>query len=182
MNLTLIRGDALVASPWKNGGGITREIASREHAWRVSMADIDRDGPFSRFDGIDRLLMVLDGVGVTLGGPRLLQAFDVERFPGETPVAAHLASGPVRVLNVMTHRGVARASVDILRTPGRQRLAADTALLLCAQGSLEVRAGATRIALTRFDTLRIDRADAVEIDIQGDGVAVCTSLDTEVDS
>lgn len=182
MNSTLIRGTALVASPWKNGGGITREVASRENAWRVSIADIDRDGPFSRFDGIDRLLMVLDGAGITLGDAGVLNAFDVARFTGEAPVTAHLADGPVRVFNLMTYRGAARASVDIVRAPARRAFAADTALLLCAQGSVEVRAGPTFIALTPLDTLRIDTANPVEIDIEGDGVLVCTSLNTEADS
>ncbi|MBU6486302.1 MAG: HutD family protein [Burkholderiales bacterium] len=182
MTPTLIRAAALVASPWKNGGGITREVASCAHAWRVSIADIDRDGPFSRFDGMDRLLMVLDGEGVTLGGAGVLHAFDIARFAGETPVAARVANGPVQVFNLMTYRGAARASVDIVPTPGRRTLTAATALLVCAQGSLQVRAGQTCVALTQLDTLRIDRADPVEIDIQGEGVLVCASLDTEAGS
>jgi environmental stress-induced protein Ves len=182
VNPTLIRGAALVASPWKNGGGITRDVASCAHAWRVSIADIDRDGPFSRFDGIDRLLMVLDGAGMTLGGAGVLGAFDVAHFTGEAPVTAHLANGTVRVFNLMTYRGAARASVDIVRAPGRRTFAADTALLLCAQGSSEVRAGPACIALTPLDTLRIDRANPVEIAIEGDGVLVCTSLNTDADS
>ncbi|EDT03464.1 protein of unknown function DUF886 [Burkholderia ambifaria IOP40-10] len=181
MSPTLIRGAALVASPWKNGGGITREVASCAYEWRVSIADIDRDGPFSRFDGIDRLLIVLDGAGMTLGAG-VLGEFDVASFPGEAPVTAHLANGPVRVFNLMTYRGAARASVDIVRAPGRRTLAADTVLLLCAQGSVEVQAGPACIALTPLDTLRIDRTNPVEIAIEGDGVLVCTSLDTEADS
>ncbi|MEC4600651.1 HutD family protein, partial [Burkholderia vietnamiensis] len=51
-----IRGAALVASPWKNGGGVTREIAAYPpgaaldaFAWRVSVADVGAGGPFSRF-------------------------------------------------------------------------------------------------------------------------------------
>lgn len=182
MNPTLIRGAALAAAPWKNGGGLTREVASCAHAWRVSIADIDCDGPFSRFEGVDRLLMVLDGAGMTLRGVGVLGAFDVARFTGEAPVTAHLANGPVRVFNLMTYRGAARASVDIVRAPGRRTFAADTALLLCAQGSVEVRADPACIALTPLDTLRIDRANPVEIAIQGDGVLVCTSLDTEANS
>jgi hypothetical protein len=171
-----------VAAPWKNSGGITREVASLAHAWRVSIADIDRDGPFSRFDGIDRLLIVLDGAGVTLDSPGVLRAFHIARFAGEAPVVARLANGPVRVFNLMTYRGTVRASVDIVRSPVRRTLAADTVLFVCAQGATEVRVGQTRIALNRFDTLRIDRANPVEIDIQGDGVLVCTSLDTEGNS
>ncbi|WP_027212003.1 HutD/Ves family protein [Burkholderia sp. WSM2232] len=182
MNATLIPGAALAAAPWKNGGGLTREVASCARAWRVSIADIDRDGPFSCLKGVDRLLMVLDGAEITLRGVGVLSAFDVARFTGEAPVTAHLANGPVRVFNLMTYRGVARASVDIVRAPGRWTFAADTALLLCAQGSIEVRARAACIALTPLDTLRIDRANPVEIAIHGDGVLVCTSLNTEANS
>ncbi|EGD04024.1 hypothetical protein B1M_13530, partial [Burkholderia sp. TJI49] len=55
----LTRAADLVASPWKNGGGVTREIAAfppgaalDAFAWRVSVADVGAAGPFSRFDGI----------------------------------------------------------------------------------------------------------------------------------
>ncbi|MBJ9881917.1 HutD family protein, partial [Burkholderia cenocepacia] len=76
----LIRAADLVASPWKNGGGVTREIgafppgaALDAFAWRVSVADVGTAGPFSRFDGIDRTLVLLSGAGMTLaeaGGTR----------------------------------------------------------------------------------------------------------------
>ena len=46
------------ASPWKNGGGVTREIAKGAAAgpdddwgWRISIAEVERDGPFSTFPG-----------------------------------------------------------------------------------------------------------------------------------
>ena len=52
--LSLIRGADLVAAPWKNGGGVTREVAAfPSHArlnyfvWRVSIADVAQAGPFS---------------------------------------------------------------------------------------------------------------------------------------
>ena len=77
---TMIRAADLVASPWKNGGGVTREIgafppgaALDAFAWRVSVADVGTAGPFSRFDGIDRTLVLLSGAGMTLaeaGGAR----------------------------------------------------------------------------------------------------------------
>jgi environmental stress-induced protein Ves len=57
--------------PWKNGGGTTIEIARSPEPpegaglddldWRVSMARVDGPGPFSRFEGVDRTLAVLDG-------------------------------------------------------------------------------------------------------------------------
>jgi uncharacterized protein len=57
-------------SPWRNGGGMTHELVVfpvREHwHWRMSIAGIDRHGPFSRFEGVQRWLAVLRGEGVRL--------------------------------------------------------------------------------------------------------------------
>ena len=62
--------------PWKNGAGRTTEIAAHPagaaldaFAWRVSIADVERDGPFSRFPGIDRTIVLLDGAGMRLACP-----------------------------------------------------------------------------------------------------------------
>ncbi len=59
--------------PWKNGGGVTVEIAIHpagasvdDFDWRVSMATVASDGPFSIFSGIDRTLSVLEGDGIVL--------------------------------------------------------------------------------------------------------------------
>lgn len=104
---------------WKNGGGWTTEIAvdppgsgldGEPFDWRLSLAEIDADGGFSRFDGCDRTLMLLDGPGLELrvdGVPHALtrrgQALD---FDGASDVACRLLGGPCRDLNVMTRRGV----------------------------------------------------------------------------
>ncbi|MDR5816979.1 MULTISPECIES: HutD family protein [unclassified Caballeronia] len=182
MNLALIRGDALVASPWKNGGGITREVAAQAQAWRASVADIDRPGPFSRFDGIDRVLVLLDGAGLVLGEQVVGQALELARFAGETPIDAQLTDGPVRVFNLMTQRDAARASVDIWHAPGTRVVRGDTVLLHCARGTLDVRVGETHISLTKMDTLRIEDARAIEVGMQGDGALLCASLETQVRS
>src|SRR5580658_10488529 len=64
---------ALPSSPWKNGGGATRTIAVSppgagfdDFDWRVSIADVASSGEFSRFPGIDRTILLLDGAGMTL--------------------------------------------------------------------------------------------------------------------
>ena len=61
--------------PWKNGGGLTHEIAVHPSGagmaafeWRVSVAEVAQDGPFSRFPGVDRTLVLLAGNGVRLEG------------------------------------------------------------------------------------------------------------------
>ena len=71
MSLTRFNFAALPVSPWRNGGGETREIVSwppgaQDFDWRASIATIAQDGPFSAFTGIDRSITLLEGDGVRL--------------------------------------------------------------------------------------------------------------------
>ena len=103
--------------PWKNGGGETVEIAVfpedaalADFGWRVSMATVASDGPFSVFPGIDRTLAVLSGDGMDLSiagiGERLLTPeSEALAFPADAPTTARLTGGPITDLNVMTRRG-----------------------------------------------------------------------------
>ncbi|AOJ68285.1 MULTISPECIES: HutD/Ves family protein [Burkholderia] len=174
MQATLIRADSLVASPWKNGGGVTREIAAHPSgeraaggafdafAWRVSVADVAQAGPFSRFAGVDRTLVLLAGAGMTLvdaDGARHELRAPLERaaFAGEAELAAELHDGPTRDFNLMTRRDAARGSVDVWHAGAAHALHADTVLLFCASGASVVDLGdGAPIALHPFDTLRID--------------------------
>ena len=61
--MRILRAPDYRVMPWKNGGGTTTEVAvSPEGAgldhfdWRISMARVEQDGPFSTFPGIDRTL------------------------------------------------------------------------------------------------------------------------------
>ena len=61
---TVIRFDDHELVPWKNGLGMTREVANARRSdgtmlWRISLATVDRDGPFSDFDGYKRIIMML---------------------------------------------------------------------------------------------------------------------------
>jgi environmental stress-induced protein Ves len=105
--------DTLTSEPWRNGGGTTRTVASGGPAanswdWRVSVADIARDGPFSIFPGIDRHLALIEGNGVVLCGDgvrmRLARLGEVVTFAGELSLDARLIDGPVRVWNLMVVR------------------------------------------------------------------------------
>lgn len=112
------------AQPWKNGGGITREVAAfppqagmDSFDWRVSIADVASDGPFSLFPDIDRTLTILSGNGIALemdGEKDLLLPGRPFAFPGDKPAAASLLNGPVTDLNVMSRRGKIAHSVTIL--------------------------------------------------------------------
>jgi environmental stress-induced protein Ves len=115
--LKIIRASDCLTTPWKNGGGSTTEIiAAPESAsldtfdWRISMAEVASDGPFSNFPGIDRTLAVVRGSGLLLmvgnNTPVTLQrGSDPVRFPGDIATSARLVAGEITDLNVMTRRG-----------------------------------------------------------------------------
>jgi environmental stress-induced protein Ves len=156
-----------VAVPWKNGGGVTREIAvSPEGAgmddfeWRVSLADVGADGPFSAFPGVDRILTVVEGAGMDLavGGERRLvdTRYVPQDFRGDVPTDGRLLAGPVVNLNVMWRRGGGRTAPTVAVVRGRLPLPAD-ALVLALDGSAEV-AGLT---LGRYDAALLSGEAAV---------------------
>jgi len=107
--------------PWKNGGGLTREVvrepAEGDLEWRLSVAEVSADGPFSTFEGIDRILVLLEGAGMDLRFvddhhvERLRPIRDVKAFAGEAPVHATLVDGPTVDLNLMWRRDGWDASV-----------------------------------------------------------------------
>jgi environmental stress-induced protein Ves len=113
--------------PWRNGGGTTTEIlvaprgtdVSRERFhYRLSIADIATDGPFSRFDGYDRHIMLLSGAGMTLdcgvhGRIELLTPFEPRSFSGDWDVRASLVAGPVCDFNLIVDRARASSSLGV---------------------------------------------------------------------
>ena len=126
-----------VAVPWKNGGGITREIAVfppgaglEDFEWRISLAEVAATGPFSLFDGVDRHLTVLKGIMRLDFADRSLELHSADSlaFPGNVAVRGTPLDGPVIDLNVMTRRGVIQASVRHIE--GRQVIAGATVLVL----------------------------------------------------
>jgi environmental stress-induced protein Ves len=102
-----------VPVPWRNGGGVTREVARcaapaaspREFLWRISIASVALAGPFSRFDGFERLITVIEGAGMRLRGLAVrdteLRPYEVHRFDGATAVEGLLPLGAVTDLNVI---------------------------------------------------------------------------------
>jgi len=168
--ITLIRAAQLVASPWKNGGGVTREVAAHPadagldtFVWRVSVADVAQAGPFSRFAGIDRTLVLLSGAGMLLDDVQgdnavtthaLTQPFDSARFAGEAQIDARLVDGPTRDFNLMVRRGFAEGELEVWHgaqqhvqqaqqkaQQPRRTLSADVALLYCASGAATIALG-----------------------------------------
>lgn len=160
--MRLLRAADRVPVPWKNGGGVTREVAAfpegagfDDFLWRVSMAEVRADGPFSVFAGVDRVLAVLEGrlrlevegrppVEIGPDSPPVV-------FPGDAPTHGAVLAGPVLDLNVMTRRGQARAHV---RRLDGGTVPAGVHLLVATEP-----ARAAGVPLGRHDALALDPAD-----------------------
>lgn len=112
--------------PWRNGGGVTQDLLTWPapgDGWqlRVSVALIDRAGPFSRFDGISRWFTVLDGPGVRLDLP----SGRVTLRPGDAPIhfdgadapGCELIAGSTHDLNFMAPFVAGRSTLR-LAAPG----------------------------------------------------------------
>jgi environmental stress-induced protein Ves len=101
------------AMPWANGKGTSYEIASDRDgedrwSWRVAIAPVVLDGPFSALPGIDRELVVIEGNGMVLevdGTSVECLLGQVVRFSGDAETFARLIDGPVVDLGLMTVRG-----------------------------------------------------------------------------
>lgn len=174
--ITHLPASQRIAQPWKNGGGVTREIAvypegasTDDFLWRISMAEVSETGPFSRFDGIDRHLTVLSGrLRMDMpDGRHVLNAGDSTAFAGEAQVeAAPLL--PVIDLNVMTRRGQIRAEVRHIGSG--VILPSDVAFLL-ATSPMIVTANGQRYALQPYDALKFEGLEGEPISA-GDGYLI----------
>jgi environmental stress-induced protein Ves len=155
----------LRATPWKNGGGVTREIAfhpplagMQNFDWRISIAHIASDGDFSVFTGVDRVITLLDGGGVQLSSAddSVLHVLDTPlqpfAFSGDVEVHGRLLDGDCHDLNVMTRRAVYQAEVRVLRRH-ETLLPAPAGLVMAIRGTWQVRADGTDTARGQQHTL-----------------------------
>lgn len=153
--------------PWKNGGGETIEIAVfpegaslSQFDWRVSMATVASDGPFSAFPGIDRTLSILEGNGMTLlidgrEPAPLTQASAPLAFPADVATSASLIDGTIVDLNVMTRRGRLAHHVRRLDVEGEGSLASEaaTSLIFCHRGAVTLDLDGQAVALSEGDAV-----------------------------
>tara|TARA_B110000238_G_scaffold19292_1_gene18922 strand:+ start:182 stop:763 length:582 start_codon:yes stop_codon:yes gene_type:complete len=111
--------------PWRNGLGSTVELLAETpnkneaFSWRLSIASVANDGPFSDFSGYDRTLLLLEGSGITLNKPNgifkvLNSSLDYANFKGEDLIDATLHNGPIKDFNIMTLRSICTSSVTAI--------------------------------------------------------------------
>ena len=122
--MEIVRPSQWITQPWRNGGGTTHEIFREGTAdaftFRLSIADVERPGPFSVFSGVDRWIALLEGKGFALHRGELSRTIEHPlvpfRFSGDDAIECTLIDGPVRDLNVMGARDRVKLDVQSIHT------------------------------------------------------------------
>ena len=120
--MKIFRFADLIAMPWKNGGGVTRELLCCDRdgqtLWRLSIADVSAEGPFSMFPGMRRILTVIEGQGMRLSRPDgsfiAADLLSPVAFNGEEPIGGELPYGPCRDFNVIWNPDRCDAAVEVI--------------------------------------------------------------------
>ena len=183
--------------PWKNGQGVTREIAraaldgdvdgdADAFLWRLSLADVSQSGPFSPFTGYDRTITLISGDGFTLGfadGTRHVldtpgEPYD---FDGGAELHCTLLGGPSRDLNLMVRRGRAQTRRHVIREPGRHAIAADDGaavfIVFPVAGEARMVPGNGHAeTLGRWDTALLAPGEAATLDTGPDSAVFCATV------
>ncbi|MEB8387998.1 HutD family protein [Rhodobacteraceae bacterium KMM 6894] len=122
--MQILRATDLIETPWKNGGGITRNIAEGRtplhSAWRISRADVAQDGAFSNFAGLHRILTVVAGAGMDLvhpGGTLRAALWKPVQFDGGLAVTSRLLDGPLTDFNLMFDPTLCTGTVRVRQGP-----------------------------------------------------------------
>ena len=196
MNLRLIPASERRRTRWKNDGGWTTEIArdpvqGDDFRWRVSIAEIETDGPFSAFPGVERDLLLLDGNGIELDidqaiPQRLSRRFERVHFAGEANVECRLLAGATRDFNVMARRDAVRAEVAARPLVGSMLLFAEAGvewLIHVLAGHLDARRGDHAVraeagASLHIDFRRRETHESGRIVLDGAGELVLTKFTT----
>lgn len=196
--MEIIRYAKLKPVPWRNGGGVTREVASfPQNAgpgaaagdgwdWRVSIAEVTRAGAFSRFAGMERVLTVVEGELLALtvdGAEHPLEKYRPYRFSGDAEAAGALPTGDIRDLNVITRTGAFKGYTSIIELSKKRAhplFAGQFGILLQGQATVstgaDTDAGETAPqALERYDA--VVGSDTGTPEILGRGFLAVVSID-----
>ncbi len=159
------------ATPWRNGGGVTREVMAFPPGaglagfdWRLSIAEVASDGPFSVFPGVDRTMGLLTGAGLrlTVGDAPPVDVTPDDppiQFSGDVATAGTLIDGPISDFNLMIRRGVVDARMSRVVARARDELqTGGAALLLATSGAEWVAAGDFAGPLAPLDALLVTEA------------------------
>jgi uncharacterized protein len=166
--IRFIPQSSLVQGRWRNGQGVSWEIASfkedgaTDFLWRFAKARIDNDVPFSIYPGMDRIFMMIEGQGMDLEfeGGRVLQVhekFVPHAFSCDVPLVCRLRGGPSMDLNLFAAHGKIKASCEVKQIAGTQQLAFENAVTVifdlegdCVLGGTKMETGDSAVVEGRI--------------------------------
>src|SRR6478609_4279767 len=192
--MQIIRFADLKPQPWRNGGGVTRELASHSGGasagtaasedgawdWRVSIADVTSAGEYSPFPGMERVLTVVEGELLLLavdGTEHPLEKYRPFRFPGSAASSSALPTWNVRNLNVIAREGAFKAYTSIIELSKKRAhpvFEGQLGILLQGQAKVSDSAG-DPLELGRYDAVVGSDSDSPEI--LGRGFLAVVSID-----
>ncbi|MGN6413637.1 HutD/Ves family protein [Flexivirga sp.] len=179
MSYNIIRFADATTMPWLGGGGITHELARHpaegDFAWRLSVAEVQQDGAFSRLDGVDRVIVLCSPGRMVLHTPepQPLERFSPYAFDGGTQIDCTVPDGPTRDFNVMTRRGVYVADVTTV-VGARREVEVPTdaeVFVFCMDGVLS-----GGVELGTFDLAQLDARTTVDASHGAAAVVVLTTM------
>lgn len=165
--------EACTPTPWKNGGGTTRELwihppgSSLDLGFqaRISVAEVGSSGPFSPFPGVDRSLLLLQGQNFDIDfGPKGVQTLTGPlmplSFPGEWPAQGKLTQGPCQDFNVMTARSWGQHRLGVFRNGDPFCSLAPTLACFAVGGPMSLMEG---LSLEAHELVVLEEAKSLEI-------------------
>ncbi|QSX35071.1 HutD family protein [Shewanella avicenniae] len=169
MRMTYLPRSGYQRVPWKNGLGVTEEIAkqldpaTQQFIWRLSIATVAEDGPFSLFTGYQRIISVLAGKGMVLTVNGLVSEAITEfhpfTFDGAANTECRLVDGGIFDFNVIYDPQLVSATL-IWQTIAPEKtleLAANhTHFILVGKGDVKLQTALTNQALSTWDAVKID--------------------------
>ncbi|WP_206245337.1 HutD/Ves family protein [Novosphingobium terrae] len=176
---TLLRAADRCPQPWKNGGGITSDVLvhppgadMESFDWRISLAEVGQQGPFSAFPGVDRILTVIEGtLELEIDGARcrIDHGSPPHPFSGDASAYGWPGDGLVRDVNVMVRRAAGRAAVAREAVAARAVLdvAPQTVLVVMALDALSASVAGEDLALQPLDALLMPEPGTLHLQAPG---------------
>ncbi len=172
MHIQIIPANEYRRVRWNNGLGWTREIVrwpedSQDWDWRLSIAEVDKPGAFSLFDGCERELVLLSGEGMHLNFQdgetvTLLPPHARHRFSGERPLSAELLAGPTQDFNLIWRREKVEATLLHRPLVGAMVFFAEPGVhwaVFVLSGHAVFKDQPQPVALMQYDTALIDAGE-----------------------
>jgi environmental stress-induced protein Ves len=177
-------------TPWKNGGGVTIDIAGAYGTgaedgswagtiWRFGRTAITVPAPFSDLTGYERMQLVIEGSGLVLEAPDgeidLRVALRPVRYDGGIPLVSRLETGPVEVINLIAERALCEIDLAVPGADGAHKLTAGAHVLYAPRNSVSGSNGGVSFKIAAGDALRFDATADFVLEVY-EGLAVLASI------